>query len=231
MNPGIDYYRPFGQQAYGTLTFIKQLAAGDAITVAGVAYTAGTTFAIGQTLNETAANFAAAVNSDRARYSAYHSQTTPMRSVFAIFYGAIVAIVATAPGTAGNSITIVGVSAKVTASAATLANGANGSALAMAAAAPAYGDCTGIIWYDILRTMTGSAINLAASTTLARQAIVHAPLTNSGTVSFGPNINCRLSLLPGGAYTLPMIPGAVFDLLNFYCNGTVSDTLVILYAR
>lgn len=237
MNPGVEYYRPFGLQASGYITFAQNPAVDAEIVVDDVTYVAGTTFTIGDGPAQTAANFAAAVNADRTGYGVTHTALLPNRSVFAIFYGNKVVIVATQPGTAGNSIVLTSDTDAVLVSAGTLGGGVDGPTIDVEAtittvgtAAPAIADCTDLTWASYERTATGSAIRLAVgSPTNCRQAIVHADKDNEDDVFIGPDSLTRLRLIPGQAYNIPTIPGGRFDLYTWYLNGTADDTVVVLY--
>ena len=231
MNPNLSYYNPFGLQASGTLTFVKQLAAGDEITVHTNTYTAGTTFAIGQSLYETAKNFAAAVNADRGLYAAKHAAVVPVRPYFAIYYGNVVAIVAVAPGSGGNLISLAGVSNKVTASASKLSGGTSASVAVVAtAAAPAIADATTVVWTSVELTLTATAATVVSVATMCRQAILQAALANSHDAYIGPTADCHIPLVPGGAYNVPSIAGASFNLLTWFVKGTAGEKVILLYA-
>lgn len=128
MNPGVEYYRPFGLQAAGYLTVLHVPEVGDTVAIAGVTYTFGTDF-FGQSVNEVALSLASTINADRAYFHVNPAkQLNPSRSVYAIFYGNIISIIASVPGTAGNSLALVTSNAlAITVSGATLSGGAAGS--------------------------------------------------------------------------------------------------------
>jgi len=130
MNPGLgDYYRNSGQPARGKITIVSLPTAGDTIEIAGTTYTFGTDF-IGASRNEVAESLTAVVNSDRSRI---HLTPTvpadPVRLVYALFFGSVVAIVACEPGDAGNSLTLASSTSAMVVSGATLSGGAEGALL------------------------------------------------------------------------------------------------------
>ena len=234
MNPGLEYYRPWGQPAQGWFCFGANPVAGDTLAIGATNYVAGSAFEVASGAAETAKNFAAAVNGDRSQYPQRHNQIVPHRTVFAMYYGIYVCIVATEPGVAGNAITLTGVTGVVATSGATLTGG-SAAALAVTAtvtsSAPTTADATAVVWADYVRAGTGAAITLGAAgaSTKARLAIVYAPAVNTGTVNIGPNSSVRHPLIAGQSYTLPTIPGAVFDLNSWYMNGADPNTLTVLY--
>jgi hypothetical protein len=87
------------------VTILKVPTVGKKVVVAGTDYVYGTTFALGNNAVECAKNLAAAVNADICRTD-LHNQTQPIKAVFALWYGNVVRIVATCPGTAGNLLTL-----------------------------------------------------------------------------------------------------------------------------
>jgi hypothetical protein len=127
MLPQLHYYRDNGTQATGTVTVLAAPALNDTVTIAGTVYTFGTTFMANTLkLNEVALALAAAVNADPARYGQLHTNTQPVKSVFAIAYGTVVRIIASAPGAGGNALGLAESTGatKFSVSAATLAGGA-----------------------------------------------------------------------------------------------------------
>lgn len=231
MNPGIEYYRPFGQPSSGYYIFVSNPAKGATLTVNGVAFVVGTDFGLGATKSETAQNFAMAVNADRARYAHAHDEVSIIRDVFAVFLGDRVVIIATAPGTAGDAYTLASDTTAVTVSGATLSGGAAGAAIAATAAAPVYTACTLLTWGDFVKTVAAVADTLTPISTFYRQAILSAAASNAGTAYFGPNSTCRHSLFPGTSYFIPMIPGAVYNMAAWYVKGTAGDTVTVLWVQ
>lgn len=104
MNPLLRY-EPWGAQATATVTFGDAPIDGATITVNGTVYTKGTDF-IGKNRFELADAFAAAVNADRARQHTSPTATNPVGPVQAMFYGAVVRLIAVVPGTVGNDLTL-----------------------------------------------------------------------------------------------------------------------------
>lgn len=106
MNPSINYYRgTSGSQAFGKVTVKGVPAAGATVTIGGTAFTYGTTF-WGDNPNKIAASLTAAICADRATYGSLHAATQVIRDFFAVFLGPIVEVIACAPGSGGNSITL-----------------------------------------------------------------------------------------------------------------------------
>lgn len=126
MNP-IEYYRLAGQPATGKVTVNSKPAATPNVVVDGVTYTYRTHF-FGNTTNEIAESLTAAINSDRAR-QAIHNQNQPVRGVWAMYFGNVVRVIATIPGTGGNSIAITTTDSTAFTVDANLAGGAAGAAL------------------------------------------------------------------------------------------------------
>jgi len=79
--------------------------------------------------------------------------------------------------------------------------------------------------------MTGSAIKILASSTMARQAILMSPFTNTNQIYFGPDNTCPIALIVGQSFMLPAVAGAAFDLATWYATGTSGNTLIILWTE
>lgn len=124
MNPGLaDYYRPDGLQAVATVTVLKIPTDGTTVTVNGTVYTYGSAGWRGRTVDEVAQYLAAAINADRNKQDR-HTKTNPVTEVWAMHYGTTVRLIASQPGTAGNSLTLAtSVAAEFTVSGATFSGG------------------------------------------------------------------------------------------------------------
>ena len=126
MNPEISYYRLGGLQASGNFLIKKVPTAGDTITIDGETFTFGTTFN-GDTIYDVARSLKLAINADSSTYAHAHTSINPSRSTYAIYYGPRVVVVASVPGTAGNSIAIASSNTDaIEASGATLSGGTAG---------------------------------------------------------------------------------------------------------
>jgi hypothetical protein len=135
MNPSIPYW-PWGTPAVGKVTFVKSPEAGVVITIDGVDYALNADGS-DERFNardeyEAAVALAAAVNGDSGQISKAPNSKNPVKKVFAIHYGNVVAIVARVPGISGNDIAMsvagAGTPATVTVDA-TLAGGADGQTI------------------------------------------------------------------------------------------------------
>lgn len=124
MNPNVELYRALGRPATASVIVLKVPTGTPTVTINGVVYTYGTNF-VGQTVHEIAKHLCAAVNADRSLYGFGHDKTNPISLVWAMYYGATVILIATEPGTGGNSLTLATSSAEhFTVSGATFSGGA-----------------------------------------------------------------------------------------------------------
>jgi len=130
MNPGVEYYRPFGQPATATVVIKNVPAAADTVTIDGVVYTYGVDF-VGSNELQVAQSLTAAVNGDRNRVDLAPTVITPIRSVYALYYGKTIRLIATIPGSVGNAITLAtSTAANFTVSGATFSGGADSGSVA-----------------------------------------------------------------------------------------------------
>jgi hypothetical protein len=221
MNPGIVYYRPEGEPASGTVTFAAIPTAGDSVTVNGTAYVFGTDFFNqGNSVNAVAEGLAAAINADRHR-NHLHVNTSLIRPYYAVYYGNKVVIVAVAPGSAGNAITLAKSGANISVSGSTLSGGGFVSA--------------GETWVELTvtthATVPGTAGRFNATDLFVSRALMYAPTTNTVAVTFGPNSNASARSLPVGTeYEIPPTVGRRFNLKDWYAKAAAnSQTISILY--
>jgi hypothetical protein len=138
MHPLLSRYDAYGIQAQARLTFKKRPAVGDSVTIAGITYTFGTVdpyaslstlkfYSTEHTHAGSARALTAAINADPTTFGLLHNNTLVVQSVFAVYYGIHVLVVASIPGTTGNSISISSSNSNaIEASAATLLAGADG---------------------------------------------------------------------------------------------------------
>lgn len=120
-------YRPNGQPAYGWAKIVGMPQAGDIITINGDPYAFGVDF-VGQSPSQCLRSLVEAIRADQNDQSSVNPANTGFfRAYDAFFSGAYCVIYATAPGTAGNAITLVSNSARITVSGGTLANGTDGA--------------------------------------------------------------------------------------------------------
>lgn len=126
MKQFLPSYRPFGQPAEGYVLFgiNKQPVSGQTVTINGDVYVFGTDFN-GNSAMDAASSLASAVNADPN--NDLSSNDVIAKPYFAAFYGRKVKILATEPGTGGNSITLATNVGSATLSGATLAGGTNGA--------------------------------------------------------------------------------------------------------
>ena len=233
MNPGIDYYRPFGQQAFGTVQVLKMPSAGNKITLDGVDYAFGTDFG-GDTVNRVAEGLAAAINSDRARMCLLPTACTPtgtkyspVKSVFAIFVANVVWLIATQPGTDGNSITLTTDTSTVfTVSGATLTGGTTSG--------------VGGIGFTLANKVTWTAIPTVAAAVVAGPIVgsskpahvahIMAAATNGADLMIGSSGFQPIPIPAGTFFTLKPGDNAWFDLANIYFKSTnAGDSAHIIY--
>ncbi len=126
MNPGIEYYRPFGQQAFGYIVVNSKPTATPNIVIGGTTLTYKTHF-FGDTPQQICQSLVAVINSDLSRQDLGFT-TTFVRSVYAVQVpGNIVIVVATEPGLGGNNLVLTTTDSNAfTLSGATLASGTGG---------------------------------------------------------------------------------------------------------
>lgn len=101
----MDLYRPFGQPAFATAQFKTVPSSGVTITINGDVYTTGTEFSGATTPVRAAQGLTAAIRAD-VEYSYINATKQFIRPYSAKFYNDTVFIFATAPGSAGNAMTI-----------------------------------------------------------------------------------------------------------------------------
>lgn len=165
MNPEISYYRLGGLQASGNFLIKKVPTAGDTITIDGETFTFGTTFN-GDTIYDVARSLKLAINADSSTYAHAHTSINPSRSTYAIYYGPRVVVVASVPGTAGNSIAIASSNTDaIEASGATLSGGTAGPLIGGGGGTP--GDTV------ITETTYGQAESAGVATEFSRADHTH----------------------------------------------------------
>lgn len=117
--PVIQY--PFGLPASQTVTVNKVPVAGTTLTIDGTAYTMGTDFR-GETRESVALAIEQLIRADLGNVDI--GSSNPAKTTTAVSYGNVVRVLASVPGTAGNSITLAtSDSTAFTLGGATLANG------------------------------------------------------------------------------------------------------------
>lgn len=230
MNPGIDYYRPFGQPAQGGITIASLPTTGDAVAIDGVTYAYGTHF-FGNDLFRIAESLASAINADRSRQH-LHIASSVIRSTYAVFIGTTVVIVATVPGTAGNSITLTTDNATAfVLSNATLEGGTAGSVsitgdtyIEVSAAS-----LTKLTLVTATKTIGAAAAPLAAAPTKCVGLHLYAEPANVGTSTIGSSTLQKWPLVKGAWSTFHPPSVTAIDLNDIYLAGTLNDTVHILY--
>ena len=222
MNPSLrNYYRDSGLQASVTVTFLKEPTAGTKVTIDGVEYIYGTTFfARGMpTLPLIAEGLCAAINADRAKQS-QHTQTNPIKSVWAMYYGNVVRVIASVPGTVGNAIAITTDEASsFSLSGSVLSGGTNGQSTA---------------WAILSYTSDGTPntpTRLSATDLLVSTALVFGVAANTDNVLVGPNSSATArTVFPSTEYQIPPVNGRTFNLKDWYAqSATASQALSIMY--
>lgn len=231
MNPGIDYYRPYGQPAVGSITVIAKPAATPNVVVAGVTYTFGTHF-WGDRPAAIAESLTAAINSSRGSYGYSHRMATPIRDVFAVFFGPVVTVIATMPGLAGNVLGLTTTDAtSFTLSGATLAGGTinTGSLGTVTTSMQLAASGTARTLYGGARTMTGVAIPLSVSSSLYTKLHLFPATANVATIYLGNSAAQHFPLVAGTWTTFDPPPGCFADRADIYVIGTLGDVLNTLY--
>lgn len=140
MYPQISHYMTNGRPATGLVTINRVpvgAGAGLTVTLDGTAYvwsppgtsTAPTSLSFtGDTPQKMVQSLVAAINADPSRYGVDHWNNQPIKSIWAVYYGTSIRLIASEGGTGGNSLNISittttdAYSASI--SGATLANGA-----------------------------------------------------------------------------------------------------------
>ncbi len=232
MNPmnQLALYRPYGQQAEGSVTVAEMPTAGNTVTINGDVYTFGTTFE-GSTRYQVAANLAAAINAERNIYGHRHNQTTLIRLYAAQYFGTIVKIFATAPGTAGNAITLATNNATAfTVSGATLADGAAGTSVVMTVGSPSVAAATELTFSVGTVTLGAGATKLNATELMVRYLYIHV-LATEENINIGDSVSQTIPVVKGGGWgPIKVEPEFKFDIAKFYASGTVAKTVEFLYA-
>lgn len=215
MNP-ISTYRPFGQPASATVTVNSVPAAGATVTVAGVAYTYGTNF-FGLHPNQVAEALAATLNADRGNLH-LTSNRTAVKSVYAFTIGPVVALMATVPGTAGNSLALAtSDSISFTISGATFSGGTSTSIPVTTATITA----SPVTSADVAIAVAGTRVQLAAAVP-SEGVIISADQTNTGVINVG---DVTVTSIAGAKRGLMLTPAGMTPLLKvsnantLYING------------
>lgn len=126
MKHPLPTYRPFGEPAFGVITVNSSRTVGDKVTINGTDFTLGTHFGLSAHDAEQAELLAGAINGGQQPFSV--TSTGIVRPYFAYFVGNSVVVVATAPGTGGNAITLAETGASFSVSGATLSGGTSNGA-------------------------------------------------------------------------------------------------------
>lgn len=209
------YYLSAGRPASGLVTINFAPAIGDTVTVDGTVYTFGTDF-FGPTPAIAAESLAGAMSGNwRVRLSSH--PTTLVRSHYGRALGNFVVVIATVPGTGGNSLALaVSNSTRFTVSGATLAGGtspAAASSVAVTDIEDGAGDSVMDAVNDAIRV---NVVAGAAGGTQYTEADVDASITGNalmlegaantlvaatGDVANGLDVDVTRSALPSGAST------------------------------
>lgn len=176
MNP-ISTYRPFGQPAAASVTVLRVPAAGKTVTVNGTVFTMGTDFH-GRNVWELAQALAASVNADRGELNLQPMVGSPVKSFYAFALGTVVWLIATVPGTGGNSFALTtNDSASFTVSGANFSGGTDSTG--PGSVGTSFG--TGA---DIIVLAAGTAVQ-GTSLSTPRGALICAPADNVGAIYVG----------------------------------------------
>lgn len=233
MNPGLEYYRPFGNQAYVIYTVLKVPLVGHTVTIQGTVFTFGTDF-FGNTQAQVAENLCAAINGDRHRFGNGSAHLQPSRLFFAYYSGRSVIVLAAQPGTAGNAYTAAtSDSSYISRNNATFQGGIDGSVsfTGTAGALPAAASLTKrtLATGTVMLAATGVAEPLVGSATKFTKLHIQTPSTNAATVTLGAAAAQALPLLADGWAVFDPPPGTCGDLNDVYVKGTAGDVVNFLY--
>jgi len=225
MNSNVEYYRPFGQQATGTVTFNAVPVTDATVTIGGVAFIFNDDFA--SAANFTGSNAALCarslcecINSTPIKYLKTHNNLNGFRTFFAMYYGNVVVVVATEPGTGGNVIGVVvsgDTNGAIAVSGAVLAGGTSLAVpVVMSAGATAFSIETG--------TFTASGVAKVFSATSKLYSKLHI-LSTAGNVdaTLGDSVAQPLPIVAGVWYTFDPPPLGVGDMNDLYVNGTNAE--------
>ena len=107
MNNLVERYRSDGHPATASVLVHASVkpVVGNTITIQGVVYTFGTDF-VGEEPMIVARSLVAAINADPNTDLNALPNTQPVKNYYAIFYGRLVRLIATFPGTGGNAMTL-----------------------------------------------------------------------------------------------------------------------------
>lgn len=229
MNPNLDYYRPWGVQAVADVVVNGVPSAGATVTVAGDAFTFGTDFQ-GDNPIQIAIGLAAAINASRGTYGARHNQSTLLRSYAAVYYGTRIELLATAPGVAGNALTLATSDAtNFTVSGATFGGGAVGTAVLAYSGLPPIAACVKLDRVPIALQLAGPDERLVAAYVKARY--VHlANEQGNNEVLYG-SVGALRTILPTNpsAMSERADSGGYLELSEIYVNGTATQWIYGYY--
>jgi hypothetical protein len=209
-------YRPFGQPAWATVQFKSIPSSGDTVTIAGTVFTYGTDFSGAVSPVRAAEALKAAINSD-IEYSYANTTKQPIRTFSAWYYNDTVFVYATAPGTAGNAMTLAtSNSAAINISGATFANGTDGTASIMADSTPmpvALTDGSGTL------TTGGTAQQVFAANANRRYLLVQNVSAENMWVNLGAvatQAAGSILLFPGGTleYDGASVPSGLISIIG-----------------
>lgn len=211
----LTVYRPFGQPAFGTIQFKTVPASGVTVTIDGTVFTYGTDFSGATTPVRAAQGLTAAIRSS-VEYSYINATKQPIRTFTAVYYNDTVFVFATAPGTAGNAITLAtSDTSSVSLSGAVLSGGTNSPAGAIVVTpTPAAGALT-----DGSGTLTagGTSQQVFAANTSRKYLLVQNNSAEAMWVNFGVaavTTQPSIQLGPNG--------GSIEYEDNFVPSGTVN---------
>jgi hypothetical protein len=245
MNPGIDYYMTSGLPATGQVTFNRMpntlpiSSATLTVTIGTNMYTwlppgvTGNPDFVGATVFEMAKSLACAINAQQNRSDLLSNQPTanmlPIKSHYAMYFGATVAVIATIPGLAGNSLAFSFSSSDP--GCATIANGATtlagGNAQLSTLARNSKlltspGSAEGQVQVATVSTpfQTAFFYGIKALTQIASTA-GYSATANAATVYIGEMVSGKINYVDPVATSLTPTPvsappGGYLDLINYW---------------
>lgn len=189
-------YRPFGDPARGLITILKNLNAGDTITINGDVYTFGIDFT-GENFSRAAASLVSAIRGE-GNETYYATTAKVFRNYSAYLVGNAIVVFCSQPGTGGNAYTLATSTTSVTISGATFSGGTTVPATVnVSASFP-------IVRPDLYAaTATTTATALASK--VANTVTIYNPpaATESLLITYG-GTGGSITLAAGGSVNLPL---------------------------
>lgn len=209
-------YRPYGDPARGLITILKNLNAGDTITINGDVYTFGIDFT-GENFSRAAASLVSAIRGE-GNETYYATTAKVFRNYSAYLVGNAIVVFCSQPGTGGNAFTLATSTTSVQLSGATFTGGTT-----VAPAVDTDGGGTKSRGFDAVTT--GSAY-VALASHVAGEVVIYNTLSANLLVTTG-GTGAAFVLAPGFGKAFPVVANA--NELSVKASDGSTNTLTFEY--